>query len=93
MKGISKEFPSIPNFDLQKWMDTDPLASTWHNVINRDLGVNQPEIASILANKGVPGIKYLDQISRDAKQGTRNFVIFPGNEHLLGILDVNGNPI
>lgn len=93
MKGISKEFPSIPGFDLQKWMNTDPLASTWHNVINRDLGVNQPEIASILANKGVSGIKYLDQVSRDAEQGTRNFVIFPGNEHLLDILDINGNPI
>jgi hypothetical protein len=60
--------------------------------IYRKLGT--PEVASKkLKQLGIPGIKYLDQISRDAEQGTRNFVIFPGNEHLLGILDVNGNPI
>jgi hypothetical protein len=60
--------------------------------IYRKLGT--PEAASEkLKQLGIPGIKYLDQASRDAKQGTSNFVIFPGNEHLLDILDINGNPI
>jgi hypothetical protein len=139
LKGIEEELPSIPDFDLKKYMDADPLASTWHNVINRDLQVKQPEISALLAKKGIPGIKYLDEQSRvtgldpyyqlirksdnsvyrqmtdldkakqfvrDAKkQGvdfeisepidkrTRNFVIFPGNEHLLKITDINNNPI
>ena len=91
IKGIEKELPKIPDFDLKKWMDTDPLASTWHNVINRDLGIEQPEISSILAKRGIPGIKYLDQDSRNVTEGTRNFVVFPNHEHLLDITDINGN--
>jgi hypothetical protein len=52
------------------------------------------EAASMdLRHYGIPGIKYLDQSSRMGQEGTRNFVIFPGNEHLLKITDVNGNPI
>ena len=50
----------------------------------------------------IPGIKYWDEGSRSKilgngvyqkANGTRNFVIFPGNEHLLDIQDMNGNPI
>lgn len=39
-----------------------------------------------LAKFGIPGIKYLDEASRGAGTGTRNFVVFPGNEGLLNIL-------
>jgi len=39
---------------------------------------------------GIPGIRYLDQGSRGAGQGTSNFVVFPGEEDLLRILSVNG---
>jgi hypothetical protein len=95
-KAISKiadKFPSIPDFDLQKYINADPLASTLHNVINRDLGVSQSKIAEHLSKLGIPGIKYLDQGSRDAVEGTRNFVVFPGKENLLSIQDINGNPI
>jgi hypothetical protein len=91
MKGIAKEFPEIPDFNLQKWMDTDPLASTWHNVINRDLGVEQSKIADVLANKGIPGIKYFDQQSRNPSEGTRNFVIFDPN--IAKIEERNSVPI
>ena len=38
-----------------------------------------------LVQAGIPGIKYLDQGSRNAGEGTSNFVIFPGNEDLLTI--------
>jgi len=86
LKGIEKNLPSIPDFNLRKWMDTDPLASTWHNVINRDLGVGQPEIAALLQKKGIPGIQYFDATSRKAAEGTRNFVVFPGEEQNLNIL-------
>ena len=65
LKGIENKLPTIPDFDLKKWMDTDPLASTFHNVINRDLKVEQPEISSLLASRGIPGIKYLDEQSRN----------------------------
>ena len=35
---------------------------------------------------GVPGIKYLDAGSRAGEKGTRNFVVFPGEEQSLNIL-------
>jgi hypothetical protein len=42
--------------------------------------------SEMLREMGIPGIKYLDAASRDAGEGTRNFVVFPGNEHLLNIV-------
>lgn len=45
-----------------------------------------------LKSMGIPGIQYLDQASRDAKQGTRNFVLFPGEEQNIKMLDINGEP-
>ena len=42
---------------------------------------------------GIPGIRYLDGGSRGAGQGTSNYVVFPGNEDLLTILERNGIPI
>ena len=39
---------------------------------------------------GIPGIRYLDGGSRGAGAGTSNFVVFPGNEGLLKILERNG---
>jgi hypothetical protein len=46
-----------------------------------------------LQELGIPGIRYLDGGSRGAGQGTSNFVVFPGNESLLQILERNGAPI
>lgn len=42
---------------------------------------------------GIPGVRYLDGGSRGAGGGTSNFVVFPGNESLLTILERNGHPI
>jgi hypothetical protein len=135
LKGIAAKFPKIPDFNLQKWMDTDPLASTFHNVLNRDLGADPAFIANLFKERGIPGIKYLDQNSRqpgtasmtqaqldtrinilkkDIDSGlgdqermkqilasmeqeralhtnlTRNFVVFPGEEKSMRILERNG---
>lgn len=46
-----------------------------------------------LRNAGVPGIRYLDQGSRGAGTGTSNYVVFPGNENLLRILERNGQAL
>jgi len=43
-------------------------------------------VAKQLKELGIPGIQYLDEASRGAGTGTRNFVVFPGNEGLLNIL-------
>lgn len=53
-----------------------------------------PENASlVLRRSGVPGIRYLDGGSRGAGSGTSNFVVFPGEEGLLTILERNGVPL
>jgi hypothetical protein len=43
-------------------------------------------VAKQLKELGIPGIQYLDAGSRRAGTGTRNYVVFPGNESLLKIL-------
>lgn len=37
---------------------------------------------------GVPGVKYLDEGSRQKGKGTRNFVVFPGEEEAVRVLNV-----
>lgn len=52
-----------------------------------------PEAASAyLRAQGIPGIRYLDAGSR-ATGGTSNFVVFPGEERLLRILERNNQPM
>jgi len=48
------------------------------------------EQADWLRKAGIPGIRYLDGGSRSAGAGSSNFVVFPGNEGLLKILERNG---
>lgn len=54
---------------------------------------NQQAASDVLRSGGVPGIRYLDAASRNAKNGTSNFVVFPGNEDLLTIQEINGQPV
>ena len=56
--------------------------------------IGSPEIAAQkLRELGITGIRYLDQGSRGTGQGTSNFVVFPGNEDLLRILERNNTPL
>jgi hypothetical protein len=55
-------------------------------------GFDDVETSALLREAGIPGIQYLDQASRDAKQGTRNFVVFPGEEQSIKMLDIDGVP-
>lgn len=42
--------------------------------------------SAALAKAGVPGVRYLDAVSRRAGEGTRNYVVFPGAEDRIRIL-------
>lgn len=42
--------------------------------------------AKALLDEGVPGARYLDGVSRARRNGTRNYVIFPGAEDSIRIL-------
>lgn len=52
--------------------------------------MSPPVFAEFLRNKGIPGIKYFDEGSRAKGEGTRNFVVFPGEEKSMRILERNG---
>lgn len=47
--------------------------------------------SQIMSEHGLTGVKYFDQLSRDAQQGTRNFVVFDPNH--LQILEHNNQPL
>jgi hypothetical protein len=51
----------------------------------------EAEMVRGLRKAGIPGIRYLDGGSRGAGAGTSNYVVFPGEEGLLKILERNGN--
>jgi hypothetical protein len=53
--------------------------------------MGQAAASGLLNSLGVPGIKYLDGVSRGAGSGTRNYVVF--DEGLLNILERNGQAI
>lgn len=57
------------------------------------LGASQAAASDDLRTFGIPGIRYLDGGSRGAGSGTSNFVVFPGNEGLLTILERNGQAL
>lgn len=55
------------------------------NTIN-DSVTDQSLAARRMFDAGIPGIRYLDQRSRSAGEGTRNYVMFPGTEDRIRIL-------
>jgi hypothetical protein len=63
------------------------------NILARDLYFrDKPEVATAkLREAGIPGIKYLDGVSRGKGQGTKNYVIFDDN--LIEIVAIDGQPV
>ena len=53
----------------------------------------QISASEALRQQGIPGIRYLDGGSRGAGSGTSNYVVFPGEESLLKILERNRQPL
>lgn len=58
--------------------------SRLYDVLAQRLGASKPEATQALAEAGIPGIKYLDQGSRAAGEGGRNYVVF--DDKLIDIL-------
>jgi hypothetical protein len=65
--------------------------SDFYKAISGNEGVEDLRVlgSSELTKIGIPGIKYLDEGSRSAGKGTRNFVVFPGEEKSMTILERN----
>ena len=49
--------------------------------------------AQYMRDLGIPGSRYLDGGSRGAGAGSSNYVVFPGEEDALSILERNGQPM
>ena len=77
LQGGSTDLPKQP---------IDPKGSD----LLRMIGKNDKETAQRLQEQGIPGVKYFDAGSRDEKGGTRNFVVFPGEEKNMRILERDG---
>jgi hypothetical protein len=57
---------------------------------NQSTAAGQAKASELLQKAGIPGVRYLDAGSRGAGEGTSNFVVFPGNENMMTILERNG---
>ena len=57
------------------------------------LSYGQAAASRQLREAGIPGIRYLDQGSRGTGKGTSNFVVFPGEESKVRIMEINGKPV
>lgn len=55
------------------------------------IATSDEAVTQRLSDAGIPGSKYLDQRSRGAGEGTRNYVVF--NENDIQITHKNGEPI
>lgn len=55
-------------------------------------GVTSKDVSRMLQEAGIPGVRYFDAGSRggDSATGTRNFVVFPGEEKKVRILERDG---
>ena len=75
------------------WHDISALISNKRGSITKSLKRDQMAAAEEMHRLGIPGIRYLDGGSRGAGTGTSNYVVFPGEEGLLTILERNGVPL
>ena len=90
--GQQKELKDVLNkirteIALPKLQDAEGAGFAYQALANAVGG--QANASALLKQYGIPGIRYLDQGSRGAGTGTRNFVVFPGEEEALKILSVD----
>ena len=68
------------------------IVASWVAPLPWEFSENKNKQASeFLASGGIPGIRYLDGMSRKAGDGSRNYVIF--DDKLIKILEENGTPV
>lgn len=83
-KPLGQQSEVIKNLARQSGLEMDDLGG---DLVFR-LNAKRPEGAAFLREQGIPGVKYFDQASRRKDSGTRNFVVFPGEEEAVRILNV-----
>ena len=93
-KPLSQQSESVKKAIKEYELDYVPENLTGGRLLEEMNKAFTPEMVSQhMRTAGIPGIRYLDQGSRGAGQGSSNFVVFPGNEDLLRILKRNEDPL
>jgi hypothetical protein len=64
------------------WLATQHSEIPGLKILDNPVGASER-----LQKAGIPGVRYLDQGSRASGQGTHNYVVFPGEEQRLKILE------
>jgi predicted GNAT family acetyltransferase len=90
LRPVSERVPGLSDA-LQEFELGSTTGQAVNNYISKAL--SPADAARLLKDAGIPGIRYLDEGSRGAGAGTSNFVVFPGEERLLRILERNNQPM
>jgi hypothetical protein len=95
--AIIQKYPELKDKFFQAFKEGKP-GNHYYSLLNDyaktgDLVKNQTFASDAMRQAGIPGIRYLDGGSRGAGAGSSNYVVFPGNEGLLSILERNGQAI
>ena len=82
IERTAKSFPDIRN--------ADPTGAGLYRAYKSHRGNNADYASEAIKESGIPGIRYLDEGSRGAGQGSSNFVSF--DPEMIRILERNGVP-
>jgi hypothetical protein len=89
-KPLKEQSKAIQDIAKSLGTDLNLLGRALYNQaqLKVDLGDGPlaPAASQWFRSQGVPGIRYLDQSSRAGGDGTRNIVVFPGEEQAVKIL-------
>jgi hypothetical protein len=86
-EAINKSEYALRDMAMDLYGKKDPLGSEIARA-----ALKPQEFAEHMRELGVPGIRYFDQGSRGTGKGTSNFVVFPGEEESIKMLEINGTP-
>jgi hypothetical protein len=96
VQSAFKELSSLPEYYKNTGAASDLFNLSDGQMLLRALAKDDQNLANAsrtLKSLDIPGIRYLDGGSRGAGQGSSNFVVFPGNEDILRILERNNQPL
>ena len=87
--------PETRQLLAQRGHGEDPWAHNLLTTLAIDDNLGKAGSAALLRDQGIAGVKFKDKLTlgADVRNAARNFVVYPGNEGLLRILERNGRPI
>jgi len=87
-QALAKLDPDSYSPEGMDYSPEEPGQMIYMRIANSPLAKNQAEASAALKAAGIPGLRYLDAGSRGKDgTGTRNFVVFPGEEKKVKILE------